>query len=378
MLKFFQLITYIFLALSLSLEGQKAKSFSPEVLSLGAAIVDHFFLISDEQLRTITSEKGTWAPIDYLTLCGILEKNANTGSSRMMPGGSGVNVIKGLAQLKHRCAVVGKIGNDEKKDFFLRRMRKLGIETHFTEGKLPTGQAICFVTPDAKHTFRTYMGASHSLTNMEFDNQLFEGVSLFHIEGFQLVDRDLIIRALKQAKKANVPISIDLANVEVVRRNKKFLLDILPKYIDILFCNEEEAKALSGFSPKEACSYLSSFCKIAVVTMSERGSWTQSEKTLFYTPTFSVNAIDTTGAGDLFASGFLHGYLKNEPLQKCAWLGSLISSYIVKILGAEIPDQIWAEIRSRIEEEDPFKEQHLSSPTAHQATQIEKKCCSKK
>ena len=293
---------------------------TPEVLSLSAAIVDHFFLISEEQLRTITIEKGTWAPIDHATLTEILQRNPNI--SRMVTGGSGVNVIKGLAHFDHSCAVVGKIGADDKGDFFLRNIRRLGVESYLQQGKLPTGQAICFITPDAERTFRSYLGASHSLTDMELKNEYFEGVTLFHIEGYQLVDPDLVLRALKKAKKMGVTVSLDLANVEIVRRNKEFLLQILPEYVDIVFCNESEAKEFTGLSPKEACSNLASFCEVAVVTMSERGCWTQSGKSLFYSPAFAVNALDSTGAGDLFASGFLHGYLTHEPLQKCAWLGS--------------------------------------------------------
>lgn len=353
MRKYFHIFVLSLLALSSQISAEMVRNNPPEVLSLSAAIVDHFFMISEEQLKTITSEKGTWAPIDYQTLCSILERNPNI--SRMVPGGSGVNVLKGLAHFDHPCSLIGKIGSDEKGEFFLRSLRKLGIETHLEEGKLPTGQAICFITPDAQRTFRSYMGASHSLTDMELSESLFTGVSHFHIEGYQLVDRDLVVRVLKLAKNAGLTISMDLANIEIVRHNKDFLLKILSNYIDIVFCNEQEAKALTGLSPKEACTNLSSLCEVAVVTMSERGCWTQSGKVLFYTPAFAVNAIDTTGAGDLFASGFLHGYLTNEPLQKCSWLGSLVASYVVKMVGAEIPEQIWDEIHFRIEEEDPFK-----------------------
>jgi len=326
---------------------------TPEVLGLSAAIVDHFFLISEEQLRTITIEKGTWAPIDHATLTEILARNPNI--SRMVTGGSGVNVIKGLAHFNHRCAVVGKIGSDDKGEFFLRNIRRAGVESFLQQGKLPTGQAICFITPDAERTFRSYLGASHSLTDIELKNEYFEGVSLFHVEGYQLVDPDLVTRSLKKAKEMGVTISLDLANVEIVRRHKEFIFQILPEYVDIVFCNETEAKELTGLPPKEACSNLASLCEVAVVTMSERGCWTQSGKSLFYSPAFAVNALDSTGAGDLFASGFLHGYLTNEPLQKCAWLGCLTASYVVKMLGAEIPDQIWDEIHKRVEEEDPFK-----------------------
>jgi len=352
MMNYFKAFMLVLVFLGTSLHANATRK-TPEVLSLSAAIVDHFFLISEEQLRMITTEKGTWAPIDYPTLCRILERNPNI--SRMIPGGSGTNVIKGLTHFNHYCAIIGKVGSDEKGDFFLRSMRKLGVDTYMQQGRLPTGQAICFITPDAERTFRSYMGASHSLTDLDLEDKLFEGVTIFHIEGFQLVDCDLVLRALKKAKNAGVMVSMDLANREIVRRNKDFLLKILPEYVDFVFCNESEAKEITGLPAKEACTSLASFCEVAVVTMSQKGCWTQSGKSLFYTPAFAVNAIDTTGAGDLFASGFLHGVLTDEPLQKCAWLGSLVSSYVVKMVGAEIPDQIWEEIHKRVEEEDPFK-----------------------
>jgi sugar/nucleoside kinase (ribokinase family) len=352
MVKFLKILVIVSLFSTVSLQGENSKK-EAKVLSLSAAIVDHFFLISEEQLRLVTTEKGTWAPIDYQTLSSILDHNPN--ASRMLPGGSGTNLIKGLSRFNHSCAVVGKIGNDEKGEFFLKSLNRLGIRSYLQEGKLPTGQAVCFITPDAERTFRSYLGASHSLTDIEIEDKIFEGIQIFHMEGFQLVDSDLVLRVLKKAKKAGVRIAMDLGNLEIVRRNKEFLLKILPEYIDYLFCNESEAKELTGVSAKEACSNLASLCEVVVVTLSERGCWTQSGKSLFYTPAFSVNAIDSTGAGDLFASGFLHGVLTNEPLQKCAWLGALVASYVVKIVGAEIPGQIWEEIHKRIEEEDPFK-----------------------
>jgi len=374
MRRFYRFVFVMFvLAMCHPLKGETAQKQVPEVLSLGAAIVDHFFMISDEQLRTITltAEKGTWAPIDYETLCTILKRNPD--AFQIVPGGTAVNVMKGLSHFKHPCRVVGKIGSDDKGEFYLRMMRKLGIDAQLEEGKLPTGQSICFITPDAERTFLTYLGSSHSLTDMKLEDHLFEGVRLFHLEGFQLVDPDLTITALKKAKRAGMTISMDLANIEIVRRNKDFLLKILPKYVDIVFCNEQEAKELFGLPAKEACSALANFCEVAVVTMSERGCWTQSGNSLFYTPAFNVKAIDSTGAGDLFASGFLHGFLCEEPLQKCSWLGSLVSSYVVKVVGAEIPQALWKEIHDRIDSEDPFRTiLHRKTPQAHQRSNLTK------
>lgn len=206
------------------------------------------------------------------------------------------------------------------------------------------------ITPDGKRTFRSYLGASHSLTDLALNPQFFTPAALFHIEGYQLVDQDLVRRALKMAKEAGVKVSMDLANVALVRSHQAFILETLEKYVDIVFCNESEAKELLGLSPSEACTALSKVCEVAVVTMSEKGSWAQKGEEKCYTPAFDVVTVDTTGAGDFYASGFLHGYLNHASIEKCAWIGTLVASYVVKRIGAEIPPPVWEEIRMRIEE----------------------------
>jgi len=121
--------------------------------------------------------------------------------------------------------------------------------------------------------------------------------------------------------------------------------------VDILFCNEKESAELLNLSANEACTQLSKMVEIAVVTMSDRGAWTQRGTEKNYQPAIMVDTIDRTGAADLYISGFLYGYLHDAPLKKCNWLGILISSYAVKRLGSEIPKPIWEEIRQRILEE---------------------------
>lgn len=175
----------------------------------------------------------------------------------MVTGGSGANVIKGLAQLGTPCAIVGKVGNNEKGKYYIKKLKNWGITPLFEKGSLPTGQAICLITPNGKRTFRTYLGASHSLSNLELDDEICsKNLRLFHIEGYQLVDRDLVIRALKLAKAKNIKVSIDLANIEIVRRNKEFIRDILEKYVNIVFCNEQEARILTNASAGESCDQL--------------------------------------------------------------------------------------------------------------------------
>ncbi|TXI88782.1 MAG: adenosine kinase [Chryseobacterium sp.] len=350
-----KLHSYLFFFLSLTLAGHGIESppienQSYEVLTLGAAIIDHYFLISDAELKPISNEKGSWAPIDYTTFRAILDQRI--GASKIVMGGSGSNVIKGMAQLGDRCAIIGKIGNDEEGTYYIKNLKALGIVPLFEKGSLPTGQAICLITPDGERTFRTYLGASHSLSSLRLNDGIWsEKLKLFHIEGYQLFDQDLVLQVLKLAKEKKVKISLDLGNVEVVRRNKEFIYDILEKYVDILFCNEREARALTEKSASESCDQLAPLCEIMVVTMGKRGSWIRKGNRKEFMEALSVNTIDATGAGEFYAGGFLHGYLNGDSLKKCAWLGALLSSYVVKRIGTEIPDSVWEEIRERISTE---------------------------
>jgi len=352
-MNYFKAIIFSLLFLS-PLTSLQAKTLPPtkeyNVLSLSSAIIDHYFFISDDQLKFMANEKGTWTPIDHETLSRILQKN--TGAAKTIPGGSGANVLKGFCHLGGKCAVIGKVGSDDKGEFYVKRLKEQGITPLMQQGALPTGQAVCLITPDGERTFRSYLGASHSLSDLKFDPEVFKKADLYHIEGYQLVDPDLVIKTLKIAKKAGTLISMDLANIEIVRRNKEFIHNILEKYVDIIFCNEKESEALTGLSASEACDKLSAFCKVAVVTMSERGSWVRSGNEKVFMEAFAANAIDSTGAGDLYAGGFLYGYLNEMPLNECAWLGSLLASYVVRRIGAEIPEPIWEEIRSIISKSD--------------------------
>lgn len=308
-----------------------AKSY--DVLSLSSAILDHFIFISDDKLSTLTNEKGNWAPIDYQTLGKLLKDQ----TPKVLPGGSGTNVMKGLAKLGKKCAIIGQIGFDEKGKLFQKSLDDLGIESSLNMGVLPTGQAICFITPDGERTFRTYIGAAHSLSDVRLGDKYFKESRHFHLEGYQLIDEDLCLQALVKAQTEKMTISIDLANPRVISEHKEFLLKILPRFIDFVFCNEPEAKALTGKAPKEAAIALAEMCKVSVVTVGQKGSYAVRNGEVVFAPAQDVNTIDLTGAGDSYASGFLYGLLEGLPLKECARIGTEIAANVVQVVGADIP-----------------------------------------
>lgn len=322
-----------------------------EVLTLGAAIADYFIPISEQDFQQLGLEKGGWQPVSEEEWQTIYKSNKDTSS--MMPGGSAINVIKGLAHLGVKCACLGKIGSDDVADAYLKRLQELGIHAILQKGSLPTGKMICFVTEDGQRTMRTCMGASHALGDMEINADDFKNIKLFHMEGYQMVDQELMHKAFAMAKKSGAKISMDLGNSTLVRKYKKELEEYLKQYVDIVFANDDEARTLTGLEPMHACNYLATICDIAVVTMGKNGGWVKRGKEQYYFPAVHTDIVkDTTVAGDLFASGFLLGILKGRPLKECAWMGAYVASHVVRVMGADLPDDAWLELNARIKCEE--------------------------
>lgn len=318
-----------------------------DILGLGSAFINYILKVNEEDLTSLKYTKGSYDSIEYHSLQFLLKTNDKHLHSSSC-GGSGANVIKGLAKLGQRCAVLGNVGSDDKGFFYLKSLKDLEITSLLQEGVLPTGQAICFITPDGEKTTRSYLGAAKE--PIKVNEKIFHKIKLFHIEAYQLQNRQFLQEALELAQKQGAKISLDLSSIELVKRYKDDLLNIIPKYIDIVFANEAEAFELTHLPPQEACDFLGTLCEVVAITMGDKGSWIKSGKIKFYTSSINVNALDTTGAGDLFASGFLHGYLNNKPLQVCAWIGSYVASKVVQTYGVNISDDVWEEIYATLKE----------------------------
>jgi sugar/nucleoside kinase (ribokinase family) len=151
---------------------------------------------------------------------------------------------------------------------------------------------------------------------------------------------------MKLAKEANCKVSIDLSDSWTVSRHKETLQYLLSNYVDIVFANEDEVLALTGLSPEDGCLKLQEICPIAVVTLGPDGCLVGHKDKIITVATYPATVLDTTGAGDLFACGFLYGYLHNYPLLACARIGNRLGSSIVEVIGAELPKEKWGEIQS--------------------------------
>ncbi len=319
-----------------------------KVLGMGNALTDILLQIeSDAVLEELKLPKGSMQLIDESKLDEIRSKVA-IEKSVMATGGSASNTINGIAKLGVPAGFFGKVGRDEIGTFFMNDTLANGVEPLLQYSSSPSGNCTVLVSADGERTLCTYLGAAAELTPEDITESLFEGYSIFHIEGYLVQNHELIRKAVRLAKEAGLLVSVDLASYNVVEANLLFLKEMISDYVDIVFANEEEARAFTGMEPKEALIHIAGHCDIAVVKIGKEGSFVKSGDAVHTISPFLAKSIDTTGAGDLYAAGFLYGLALGLPLDVCGKTGSLVSSKVVEVLGAKMPQEVWDGIQNEI------------------------------
>jgi len=319
-----------------------------EVLGIGNPFLDYIVHVNEDYVASLAGQKGGMQSVDHQEFHQILE---NSGEKpRLIAGGSAANTVKGLAYLGHRCALTGKGGRDPVAAIFKESLLSFGVDAYLTLSDLPTGQAVCLVTPDGQRTLRDYLGASRELCPRDLDPSLFLGVSHVHIEGYTLMNQGVSFRAMELAKQNGATVSFDLSSFELAAQYKEHIIDVLLPHVDILFANEEETYSLTHLDPEQGCLLLKDQCGVAVVKMGSEGCWVgRKEGDLVHRyPAYPVKPLDTTGAGDLFSAGFIHGYLTGRTLQESAKYGALIAAEVVQVYGAEISLEVWNRLRQEL------------------------------
>ncbi len=319
-----------------------------KVLGMGNALVDVLIKMEDDRLlEQFGLPKGSMQLVDADKVKDILQGVEHLNPA-IASGGSAANTINGLAALRVPCGYIGKTGNDEYGRIFADDMKANRVETFLFEGKNETGRAIALISPDTERTFATYLGAAIELTAEDLSKDLFDKYDIFHIEGYLVQNHQLIEKALILARNAGLKISIDLASYNVVETNLEFLQSLIEKYVDIVFANEEEARAFTGKNPADALNDIAQICDIAVVKTGKDGSMAKCDGKRYDIPAEKATPVDTTGAGDLYASGFFYGLANDMPIERCGYIGSIIAAKVIEVLGAKLDDLSWQQIRDRI------------------------------
>lgn len=319
------------------------------VLGVGNALVDVVTRISsDEVLAEFGLARGSMTLVDA-ELSRTIYKATYGENSTLSTGGSVANTMRSLANLGGKSGYVGKIGHDELGELFRNDFEKRGVKTHILYSKSDTGRVMSLVSPDSERTMATYLGAAAEMVPAEFHPGIFEGFEYVYIEGYLVFNQALIAAAVKAAKKAGLKVAIDLSSYNVVEANLEFLKELILDYVDIVFANEEEARAFTGLEPEAALHELSKSCELAVVKVGKEGSFIKRGGEVVRVGTIPAEPVDTTGAGDAYAAGFFYGLANDYPLEVCGKIAALVSGKVVEVMGPNLPDEQWPEIKQEIE-----------------------------
>jgi sugar/nucleoside kinase (ribokinase family) len=320
------------------------------ILGIGNALVDIMTsLTTDDLLVKLNLPKGSMQLVDDATISNALNQTKGL-SQTLASGGSAANTINGLANLGVQTSFIGKVGDDDMGKFFAQDMVKNGIRPMLLEGKAQTGMALALVSPDSERTFAVNLGSAIELSPYDITQETFSGHQCLHIEGYLVQNHSLIEKALKLAKQCGLMVSLDLASYNVVEANLDFLHRMVKEYVDIVFANEEEAKAFTGKSPEESLEIIAGMTRIAVVKVGAKGSYIKSGSERYNVGVIKVNPKDTTGAGDMYASGFLFGLSQGLNLGKCGEIGAILSGKVIEVVGPKMSVETWDEIRLMVKQ----------------------------
>jgi len=318
-----------------------------DVVGIGNAIVDIIARCDDDFIAAEGLAKGGMRLIDAEEADRLYGK---MGPATEMSGGSAANTCAGLASLGARTAFIGKVAGDQFGTVFAHDIRAIGVEyeTPQSHSQSPTARCLVLVTPDGERTMSTYLGASTELGNGEIVPELIRTARVTYLEGY-LFDppeaKAAFHEAARIAAQAGRQVALSLSDTFCVERHRAAFRSLIQGGVDVLFGNQEEVCALYETDTlDDALAQLRAECTLAAVTRSGEGSIIMTPEDTIEIPAVRVDeVVDTTGAGDLYAAGFLHGLARGRPLDECGRLASLAAAEIISHIGAR-PETSLAEL----------------------------------
>ncbi len=309
-----------------------------DLVGIGNSIVDIITNVDDEFLKENLLEKGSMNLISLEDSNKILKK---CKIIKQISGGSAANTVVSLANLKNNVEFIGLIKDDEFGNFFVKDIKESGAKFNSKAIKTNNSSAhsIILITPDAQRTMCTYLGASNQFEPNNINYNSIKNSKYLYLEGY-LWDSDLakkaFIQAAQTAKDSNTKIILSLSDSFCVDRHRESFFHLIEDFVDILFCNEAEIKSLFKEVDLQNCKTgIQSICELTVITLGEKGSLLIDKSNIeFIKPVILGEVIDTTGAGDIFAGGFIHGLINNYSLNSCGKLGSICAGHIVTQIGS--------------------------------------------
>jgi fructokinase len=311
-----------------------------QILGIGNAIVDVLAKVDEEFLKERNLVKGSMKLINKSEF-EILKKNIKI--EKVVAGGSVANTMAGIAYLKGSPSFIGKVNSDKFGDLYKKSLEDINVNFPYIKKNesLPTGASIILITPDSERTMCTYLGISSHLSADDISKNNILDYELIFLEGYLWDKGDsekMFKHAINVAKQNNVKIAMSLSDVFCVTRHKQDFYNLLKNDLNILIGNENEINELTGKKNLlDSINHLKEFDKLIVITRSDQGSLAIQNNKVINCESIKVDKIlDLTGAGDLFAAGFLKEYLERSDIKKCLTIGSITASKIIQKIGARL------------------------------------------
>lgn len=317
-------------------------------IGLGNALVDVLLrLENDDVLPEIGIQKGAMDMIDRGQMIRIRKAQEHLEQTRT-PGGSVCNTMRAMSFLGANSGFIGKIGDDSVGKFYEEALEKAGVAAYFVKTEGVSGSCTVLISRDGERTMGTFLGPGPTITPDEISEEVLSRYQCIYIEGYLLVNEPLVRTTMEKAKRLGLKVALDLSNFNIVNAFKGMLEDLIPKYVDILFSNESEAEAFTGQRAAEAVRTLSELVEVSLVTLGKEGALIGSHGQVYSIPAEGGKPVDTTGAGDNFAAGFLYGQSVGASLVQSARIGSLLAGYVIDVVGPQIPEDKWEQIKLKV------------------------------
>ena len=321
------------------------------LIGVGSPIVDSIAHVSDAFISTIAGSKGGMELVSAAEMKTLIQSIQSPMFTS--PGGSAGNTTFALSRMGLASKFLGKTGNCQQGRWYRDQFEILGGNSRsFKIANQANGHCLSMVTPDGERTMRTDLGAAMLLSPEEISVEDFTDCHHAHFEGYLLFNEALTRKLLSCAQAANCTISLDLASFEVVQASKDLLPELLETYVDIVFANEDEATAFCGPCHDFAsmAQNLQRLCSIAAVKIGAAGAYIADGQSVQAIAAEKVDTVvDTTAAGDLWAAGFLYGWLQKWPIIDCAQLGARMGAAVVQIQGSQLAEKTWEHLMQWIQ-----------------------------
>lgn len=324
------------------------------VYGIGNPLIDYLCSVEEEDLAKLGLNKGTMLLIDSERQAEIVDYTKEK-DIKYSPGGSCPNTMVTLRSLGIETTLAGGVGRDELGAMYRRRLTECGVKDECVDKDAVTGTSIILLTSDKERTMNTFLGANRLFGPEDVNTESASNADLFYFTGYMWdteCQKNAVKKVLEIYKQKGKKIAFDIADPFAVGRYRQTFLTLIRDYCDIVFANSEEARfLLDNYDAYECCKSLGKLCPIAIVKNGKKGSYISCDKTIYEIPLYGTDTpVDTTGAGDTYAAGFLYGFLKGYDIETTGKIASYLAGEIISQIGAQFDENKIKTIKETIKD----------------------------